>query len=213
MNSRQMIIMGMSFLAERRDHGTGNHIKRIMRYTELLVNHIVKTHPSRMSPKQQEEIILFSSLHDVGKVGIPDSILLKPGRLTAEEFETIKTHTTIGADVLRTTAKMQEESYDQLTTAIEIAESHHEKYDGGGDPHGLVGEDIPLSARIVALPDIYDALTTRREYKEAYLHEMAKDIIINGDGRTMPSHFDPIVLQAFTELDAEFQALCDDNDS
>jgi putative two-component system response regulator len=213
MNSRQMIIMGMSFLAERRDHGTGNHIKRIMRYTELLVNHIAKTHPSLMSPKQQEEIILFSSLHDVGKVGIPDSILLKPGRLTAEEFDVIKTHTTIGAEVLRTTAMMQEESYDHLTTAIEIAESHHEKYDGGGYPHGLSGEDIPLSARIVTLPDIYDALTTRREYKEAYLHEMAKDIIINGDGRTMPSHFDPIVLQAFIELDEQFQALCDDNDN
>jgi putative two-component system response regulator len=208
-NSREMIIMGMSFLAERRDNGTGNHIKRIMRYTELLVNYITKTHPNLISPKQREEIILYSSLHDVGKVGIKDEILLKPGRLTSEEFEIIKTHTTIGADVLKMTADMYEENYDYLKTAIEIAECHHEKYDGSGYPNGYAGEEIPLSARIVALPDVYDALTTRREYKEAYLHDMAKDIIINGDGRTMPEHFDPIVLEAFIELEEEFKSLCD----
>lgn len=209
-NSREMIIMGMSFLAERRDHGTGNHIKRIMRYTELLVNYIANIHPNLMSVRQREEIILYSTLHDVGKVGIPDSILLKKGRLTNEEFDVIKTHTTIGADVLRATAQMYEENYDYLKTAIEIAECHHEKYDGTGYPHGYSGEEIPLSARIVTLPDIYDALTTRREYKEAYLHEMARDIIVNGDGRTMPEHFDPIVLDAFIQLEGEFKTLCDE---
>lgn len=207
--SREMIIMGMSFLAERRDHGTGKHIQRIMHYTKLLVNHIATTHPNLMSPKQQEEIILYSSLHDVGKVGIPDSILLKPARLTVEEFDVIKTHTIIGADVLNATAEMYNEFRDHLKTAIEIAECHHEKYDGSGYPHGYSGDEIPLSARIVALPDIYDALTTRREYKEAYLHDMAKDIIINGDGRTMPEHFDPIVLNAFIELEEEFRILSD----
>jgi putative two-component system response regulator len=209
--SREMIIMGMSFLAERRDNGTGNHIKRIVGYTKLLVEQIAKTYPGLMTAKQQEEIILFSSIHDVGKVGIPDTILLKPGRLTAEEFEVIKTHTTIGAEVLSTTAKMFGGTGEHLNTAIDIAECHHEKFDGSGYPHAYAGEDIPLSARIVTLPDIYDALTTRREYKEAYLHDMAKDIIVNGDGRTMPNHFDPIVLQAFIDLEGDFRALCDDN--
>lgn len=207
--SREMIIMGMSFLAERRDHGTGKHIQRIMHYTKLLVEQIARTHPNLMSPRQQEEIILYSSLHDVGKVGIPDSILLKPSRLTAEEFDVIKTHTTIGADVLSTTAEMYDEFRDHLKTAIEIAECHHEKYDGSGYPNGYQGEEIPLPARIVALPDIYDALTTRREYKEAYLHDMARDIIVNGDGRTMPEHFDPIILEAFIAAEDAFAALSD----
>lgn len=206
-HSREMIIMGMSYLAERRDHGTGKHIKRIRSYTELLVRQIAKTHPHLMTLRQQEEIILYSSLHDIGKVGIPDSILLKPGRLTSEEFEIIKTHAKIGADVLNATSDMYEEFSDHLKTAIEIAECHHEKYDGSGYPNGYSGDEIPLSARIVALPDIYDALTTRREYKEAYLHDMARDIILNGDGRTMPEHFDPIVLDAFIAVEDEFKAL------
>jgi putative two-component system response regulator len=180
-----------------------------MQYTEILVKYIAKTHPNLMSPRQREETILYSSLHDVGKVGIPDSILLKPGRLTGEEFETIKAHTTIGADVLQMTARMYEDNYDYLKTAIEIAECHHEKYDGSGYPNGYAGEEIPISARIVALPDVYDALTTRREYKEAYLHDMARDIIINGDGRTMPEHFDPVVLDAFIQMEKEFKVLCD----
>jgi len=208
-SSREMIIMGMSFLAERRDNGTGKHIKRIMYYTELLVNQITKTHPNLMTPKQREEIVLYSSLHDVGKVGIPDSILLKPSRLTSEEFEVIKNHAKIGSDVLQMTADMYEDFQDHMKTAIEIAECHHEKYDGSGYPNGYVGEEIPLSARIVTLPDIYDALTTRREYKEAYLHDMARDIIINGDGRTMPEHFDPIVLDAFLAVEEEFRAYSD----
>ena len=210
--SREMIVMGMSFLAERRDHGTGRHIQRIMRYTELLVKYIAKSHPGLMSLKQQEETILYSSLHDVGKVGIADAILLKPSRLTAEEFEVIKTHTTIGADVLRMTASMYDEFPGSLQTAIDIAECHHEKFDGSGYPHGYVGEDIPLAARIVALPDVYDALTTRREYKEAYMHDMARDIIINGDGRTAPEHFDPMILEAFITLEEEFKSLSDNNE-
>ncbi|MDR2888626.1 MAG: response regulator [Lachnospiraceae bacterium] len=208
-NSREMIIMGMSLLAERRDNGTGKHIQRIMRYTEILVNQIAKTHPNLLSPKQREEIIVYSTLHDIGKVGIPDSILLKNGKLDEEEFEVIKTHTTIGAEVLFSTARLYEENKEYLKTAIEIAESHHEKYDGTGYPNHLKGEEIPIAARIVALPDVYDALTSRREYKEAYLHEMARDIIVNGDGRTMPTHFDPIVLETFLQVEEEFRSLSD----
>lgn len=210
-NSREMIIMGMSLLAERRDNGTGKHIQRIMRYTEILVGAMAKTHPNLMTTKQREETVVYSTLHDIGKVGIPDSILLKKGKLTDDEFEVIKTHTTIGAEVLFSTARLYEENKEYLKTAIEIAESHHEKYDGSGYPKGLRGEDIPLSARIVALPDVYDALTSRREYKEAYLHDMARDIIVNGDGRTMPTHFDPIVMEAFLQVEEEFRALNDNS--
>lgn len=211
-NSREMIIMGMSLLAERRDHGTGKHIQRIMKYTEILVNQIAKTHPNLMTPKQREEIIIYSTLHDIGKVGIADSILLKPGRLTPEEFRVIQTHTTIGSEVLSNTAELYRENKDYLKTAIQIAQSHHEKYDGSGYPRGLKGEEIPLAARIVALPDVYDALTSRREYKEAYLHDMAKDIIVNGDGRTQPEHFDPLVLEAFLQAEQEFRDLSDTNE-
>ncbi len=211
-NSREVIVMGMSLLAERRDHGTGKHIQRIMKYTEILVDQIAKTHPNLMTPKLREETILYSTLHDIGKVGIPDSILLKNGKLTGEEFDVIKTHTTIGAEVLFNTEKLFEQNREYLKTAIEIAESHHEKYDGTGYPKGLKGEEIPLPARIVALPDVYDALTSRREYKEAYLHDMAKDIIVNGDGRTMPAHFDPIVLEAFLQMEEEFRSLSDNKE-
>lgn len=211
-NSREMIIMGMSLLAERRDHGTGKHIQRIMKYTELLVNQIFRTYPNMMTPKQCEEIIVYSTLHDIGKVGIPDSILLKNGRLTPEEFDVIKTHTTIGAEVLFSTARLYKESREYLRTAMDIAESHHEKYDGTGYPKGLKGDEIPLAARIVALPDVYDALTSRREYKEAYLHDRARDIIVNGDGRTMPGHFDPVVLEAFLQVEEEFKELSDNKE-
>lgn len=208
-NSREMIVMGMSLLAERRDNGTGKHIQRIMKYTEILVNQIAQTHPNLMTPTLREETILYSTLHDIGKVGIPDSILLKNGKLTPEEFDIIKTHTTIGAEVLFNTEKLFEQNREYLKTAIEIAEFHHEKYDGTGYPRGLKGEEIPLPARIVALPDVYDALTSRREYKEAYLHDMAMDIIVNGDGRTMPAHFDPIVMEAFLQMEEEFKSLSD----
>ncbi|MDR2547573.1 MAG: response regulator [Lachnospiraceae bacterium] len=210
--SREMIIMGMSFLAERRDLGTGKHIKRIMKYTKILVDQIAKDHPGLISQRECEEIILYSSLHDVGKVGIPDSILLKPGRLTREEFEVIKTHTTIGADVLAVTASLNNEFQGDLKTAIDIAECHHEKWNGSGYPHGYVGEQIPIAARIISLPDIYDALTNRRSYKEAYRHDMARDIIVNGDGRTMPEHFDPIVLNAFIATEKQFAELCVDDE-
>lgn len=206
-NSREVIIMGMSLLAELRDNGTGLHIQRIKDYTRILLENVRKQHPELVSKREAEAIVLYSTLHDIGKVGISDSILLKKSSLTEEEFAIMKTHTAIGAKVLRDTEELFQKDKKSLETAIQIAESHHEKYDGTGYPNGLKGEDIPFAARAVALPDVYDALTSKREYKEAYLHDKAMDIILNGDGRTSPAHFDPIVLEAFVQAEEEFRNL------
>lgn len=203
--SRRAVIIGMSLLAEGRDKGTGLHIKRIQKYTEIIANWLCKNRPDVLSLQERSQIILYVPLHDIGKVCVPDSILLKPSKLTPEEFETIKLHTTFATDVLRKTESMLTSDTDTLRVAIEICESHHEKYDGSGYPHGLRGNEIPISARITALTDVYDALTSRREYKEPFTHDMARNIILEGDGRTMPQHFDPVVLQAFVESESEFK--------
>lgn len=205
--SRQAVIIGMSLLAEGRDKGTGRHIKRIQQYTEILGMHLNKMHPDLLSHSELKQTVLYSPLHDIGKVCIPDSILLKPEPLSCDEFELIKTHTTFGADVLRKTEHLITSESQTLRVAIEIAGSHHEKFDGTGYPNKLTGEDIPISARIVALTDIYDALTSVREYKPAFTHERACEIIIHGDGRTMPSHFDKDVLNAFQSVEVEFEKL------
>lgn len=203
--SRQAVILGMSLLAEGRDQGTGAHIKRIQLYTEILARQIHKSFPDILSMAELSQTILYSPLHDIGKVCIPDSILLKRGPLTPEEFDIIKNHTTFGTEVLRKTEHLMSAESDTLRVAIEIAESHHEKFDGTGYPHGLKGEEIPMAARIVALTDIYDALTSVREYKPAFTHENACEIILQGDGRTEPSHFDPIVLDAFRQVAPDFK--------
>ncbi len=204
-HSRRAVIVGMSLLAEGRDNGTGEHIKRMQKYTEILASYIHKHYPHILSTEIMRETILYSPLHDIGKVCVPDNILLKKGRLTEEEFELIKTHTTFGTEVLRKTEHLITSSTQTLKTAIEICESHHEKYNGTGYPNKLKGEQIPISARIVALADVYDALTSVREYKAAFTHEEACHIILVGDGRTMPSHFAPEVLEAFQAMDSEFR--------
>jgi response regulator RpfG family c-di-GMP phosphodiesterase len=150
-------------------------------------------------PEYIDDIFQSSILHDIGKVGIPDAILLKPGRLTTEEFEVIKRHTTLGGDAIRAIeSRIKESSF--LLMGKEIAYHHHEKWDGSGYPKGLKGDEIPLSARIVALADVYDALTTKRFYKEAYSHEKSKQIILN----LKHSHFDPQVVEAFVKLENAF---------
>ena len=146
-----------------------------------------------------ENICAASPLHDIGKVGVPDSILLKPGKLTKEEFDEMKVHTIIGAETLREVNRLHSGN-DFVRTGIEIAESHHEKFDGTGYPHGLAGEEIPLVGRILALSDVYDALTSKRCYKEAFSHTRSHDIIVEGRGK----HFDPNVVDAFVSSGKEF---------
>jgi len=143
-------------------------------------------------------------LHDSGKVGIPDAILLKPGRLTDEEFEIMKQHSLIGADALKSAqAVLGTNSF--LTVACEIMETHHEKWDGSGYPHGLKGDQIPISGRLMAMADVYDALVSERVYKAAFSHEKARSIIVEGKGL----HFDPDVVDAFLELETVFQEIAD----
>jgi len=205
------IIMGMSLLSESRDGVTGAHLTRVKAQTSLLAYEISKKYPEKLAPAMVERIVSYSPLHDVGKVGVPDAVLNKAGGLTNEEFEQMKAHTTNGAVLLCQILDMLPKDGGYLSTAQEIAESHHERFDGTGYPNRLKGEQIPLSARIVALADIYDALRSPRAYKPAFSHEQAFDIITKGDGRTSPDHFDPMVLEAFKAVHEEMQRTYDEN--
>jgi len=196
--SQAVTIIAMASLAETRDNETGNHIVRTQFYVRALADHL-KTHP-RFSAELNEDYIdlLFKSapLHDIGKVGIPDRILLKPGRLTPEEFEIMKTHTTMGYDAINKAQQRVGTPVPFLELAKEIALSHQEKWDGSGYPQGLAGDAIPLSARLMAVADVYDALISRRVYKPAMPHEKAVAIIREGRGQ----HFDPDMVDAFLEI-------------
>lgn len=205
--SREAIIMGMSLMSESHDKITGLHIERIKMFTGILCLKIQELFPDMMSAKLTESIMLYSPLHDVGKVGIADGVLKKEGALTSQEYDIIKRHTVYGADLLRKTERFLKDSNEssQMDVAIEIAECHHERFDGTGYPHGLKGEDIPLSARIVSIADVYDALRSPRSYKNAYTHHEAVKIILSGDNRTSPSHFDPYALEAFAQTEGMFE--------
>jgi len=184
----------LTLAAEYRDKETGSHIKRISLYSQLLARHIGL-------PEQEVEAIYFGSpMHDVGKIGIPDSVLLKEGTHTPEEFEIMKTHATIGANILRDPDSVI------LRAAREIALTHHERWDGKGYPMGLREEEIPVSGRIVHLVDIYDALRSKRPYKEPFDHKKACSIIDSEAER-----FDPKVLKGFHALAGEFRCLFDGN--
>ena len=202
---QDVTILAMASMAETRDNETGNHIRRTQFYVRALAQKL-KSHP-RFSAFLTERTInmLFKSapLHDIGKVGIPDHILLKPGRFTPEEFEVMKAHTTLGRDAIINAEQRLGISVDFLTYAKEIAYSHQEKWDGSGYPEALAGDAIPISARIMAVADVYDALISRRPYKNPFPHDKAVQMIIDGRG----THFDPDMVDAFVELQDEFLAI------
>ncbi|PHV12295.1 response regulator [Chitinimonas sp. BJB300] len=202
---QDVTIMALASLAETRDNETGNHILRTQHYVRLLAMQL-RSHPKFRTALDNDTIqMLYKSapLHDIGKVGIPDNILLKPGVLTAEEFEVMKTHTTLGRDTIVTAEKLLDAPSSFLRLAREIAYSHQEKWDGSGYPEGLAGNDIPVSARLMAVGDVYDALISRRVYKAPFPHKKAVEIIREGRGR----HFDPDIVDAFLQIADDFHAV------
>lgn len=201
---QDVTIQAMASLAETRDSDTGNHIRRTQFYVQALAEKL-RDHPRFSAFLTERTItILFKSapLHDIGKVGIPDRILLKPGRFEPEEFEIMKTHTTLGRNAIESAERSLGTDVEFLSMAKDIALSHHEKWDGTGYPQGLSGDAIPISARLMALADVYDALISRRVYKEGMPHDKAVDIIQSGRA----SHFDPDIVDAFMALQEDFRA-------
>ncbi len=201
---RAATILGLAKLTEYRDHDTGGHLERIQEYSRVLTSEL-RQFPgfdTYITDAYVDDIHLSSILHDIGKVGIPDAVLLKPGKLTPKEFKVIQQHCNYGGDALRAVdSKIGGQSF--LTLGKEIAYCHHEKWSGKGYPKGLKGDEIPLSARIVALTDVYDALTSKRVYKEALSHEAAMDIINNERG----GHFDPLIVDAFSACSQDFDSI------
>ncbi|MFG0285123.1 MAG: HD domain-containing phosphohydrolase [Phycisphaerales bacterium JB039] len=202
--SRDALIFALAKLAESRDDETGKHLERICRYVEAMAAQLIEKSPE-VDHEWLRTVAITAALHDIGKVGIPDAVLKKDGQLTDEERRIMQSHTTIGGDTLLA-VKRQWESDDFLRTATEIALGHHEKWDGSGYPFGLRGDDIGLSARIVAVADVYDALTSARVYKGAMSHEEARHIIVEGSG----SHFDPLVVEAFLASEEQFRAIAEE---
>lgn len=199
-------VLALAKLAETRDEDTGEHLERMAIYTRAIAEllHENDIYSEEISLEYTEQLERFSPLHDIGKVGILDTILLKPGKLTTEEFSEMKKHTTFGGQVLRSSEQyMQKKGKSLFNIGIEIAENHHEKWDGSGYPSGKSGLQIPLSARIVALADVFDALTSKRPYKEAYPFETSLAIIAEGRG----THFDPAIVDVFLNNKKQIEQL------
>ena len=203
-HSQDLTIFALGSIAETRDNETCNHIYRTSAYVEVMARHLAVRASRRhetVAMRDWEMIWKSAPLHDIGKVGIPDNILLKPGKLTTEEFEVMKRHTVLGRDAIRVAEIRVKSEGSFLRVASEIAYGHHERWDGAGYPQGIGGEDIPLSARLMALADVYDALVSKRVYKPPMTHATAVEIIREGRG----SHFDPEVLDVFLEAADAFK--------
>jgi len=202
---QDVTIMAMASLAETRDNETGNHIRRTQNYVRALARKL-QGNPlfaAQLDDGTVEMLYKSAPLHDIGKVGIPDAILLKPGKLTDEEFRVMKTHTSLGRDAILAAEKLIEAPSSFLKLAREIAHYHQEKWDGSGYPEGLAGESIPLSARLMAVADVYDALISKRVYKPPFPHDKAVAIIREGRDK----HFDPHVVDAFLQIAEEFEQI------
>jgi putative two-component system response regulator len=205
-HTQDVTIIGFATLAEFRNQETGSHIMRTQQYVRILAQYLM-IH-SRFSAYLNTDTInlLYKSapLHDIGKIAVPDRILLKPGKLTTDEFDEIKLHTVYGRDaILRAEQALGDVRSTFLSIAKEIAYTHHEKWDGSGYPQGLAGDDIPVSGRLMALADVYDALTSKRVYKAAFTHEKAAEIIREERGK----HFDPEIVDAFLDIEDVFQII------
>lgn len=199
---QDVMMLSLAELVECRDENTGGHVKRTAEYVKILTDEIVEEglYSDILTPEYIRDIVRSAPLHDIGKIGINDSTLLKAGSLDYEEFEHMKNHAELGGQTLQ---KMINETNGEsfLYVAKDMAHYHHEKWDGSGYPSGLKGEEIPISARIMAIADVYDALTTKRPYKEAFEHEDALKIIIDGKGKM----FDPNIIDIFEKISYKFQ--------
>ena len=202
---QDVTIMAMTSLAETRDNETGNHIRRIQLYVKALAERL-RNHPrfeAVLNERMIELLYKSAPLHDIGKIGIPDSILLKPGKLTVEEFEVMKTHTTLGRKAIEDAERRLGMRVAFLSVSKEIAYSHQEKWDGSGYPQGLAGDQIPVSARLMAVADVYDALINKRVYKAAFSHDQTCSTIVKGKG----THFDPDMVDAFVDIAEDFRSI------
>lgn len=202
--SRTNVIDILGTVVEYRNLESGQHIERVKGYTRLLAERLMIDYPEYgLTQKEVDVIVSASALHDIGKIAIPDSILLKPGRLTEEEFEYMKSHTTKGGEILNSIKNVWDEEYGKVS--YEICRHHHERYDGRGYPDGLKGEAIPLSAQIVSIADVYDALVNERVYKSAYSKEKAFQMIVTGECGV----FSPKLLDCFWNARKDFEKLAD----
>lgn len=200
--SNVSIIEILGTIVEYRNLESGEHIQRVKSYTRILGEQLMEDYPEyNLTSKQLNVIVSASALHDVGKIAIPDSILLKPGRLTKEEFEYMKEHTTKGCEIINNIRGVWSEEYAKAS--YEICRHHHERYDGRGYPDGLLGENIPISAQLVAVADVYDALVNERVYKSAFSADKAFNMIINGECGT----FSPKLMDCFTKCRDRFESL------
>lgn len=197
--NNEFMIEALSSVIEFRSLETGEHIRRVKYFTRIMLKYLLKYFPKyNLTPEQVDAISRASVVHDIGKIGIPDAILLKPGRLTPEEFEIVKTHTTIGCEVLEKFRGNQQEDFYRY--CYEICRYHHERWDGNGYPDHLAGEEIPISAHVVAIADVYDALVSPRVYKTAYANNIAFEMILNGEC----GQFSPDIIECFKLAKEDF---------